>query len=242
MCDRCERQLDDGIEGSTALAAADHVQASDREGGESVTHSRERVADRELTPLPERGNVLLLAPSIGRSERAACMDLCSRHALDRTKLVHVLFMESAAERYRAVERRLRGHPAESAVLVVGSGGGVGARGPEPPADSYHVHQVTDPADLTGLGMALNRCLAEWADPDVQLALCFDSLSILLQYADLERVFRFLHMITGRLAEVAATSHFHLDPAAHDAQTIAQLSQVFDSRVEVDDAGERTVHR
>jgi archaellum biogenesis ATPase FlaH len=90
-------------------------------------------------------------------------------------------------------------------------------------------------------MALNDALGEWAAAG-EVTLCFDSLSILLQYADTERVFRFLHVLTNRLTELGASTHFHLDPAAHDERTIAQLAQAFDSRVSVDNEDDRVVRR
>ncbi|RXK51294.1 DUF7504 family protein [Halorientalis pallida] len=201
----------------------------------------ERVRDRDPDRFPDDGNVLLLAPSVGGAERDACTDMLPHDAAASTRVIHVLYMESAIERYRVVESHLPDHPAESAVVAVGAGGVVGERGPEPPAEHYHVQRLTDPGDLTGLGIALNDALGEWAAAG-DVTLCFDSLSILLQYADTERVFRFLHMLTNRLTELGASAHFHLDPAAHDEQTVAQLAQAFDSRVRVDREGDRVVRQ
>ncbi|MFD1589027.1 DUF835 domain-containing protein [Halorientalis brevis] len=194
--------------------------------------------DGDAPTVPAEGTVLILAPSIGGTEREACLEALSRHRFGATRVVHVLYMESAVERYRRIERHCHEHPVESAVIAVGSGGVVGQRGPEPDGD-YFVEALTDAADLTGLGMALNQVLSEWDDRETGLALCFDSLSILLQYAEFERVFRFLHTLTGTLADVGASAHFHLDPAAHDETEIAQLAPIFDSIVDVDEDWTRT---
>jgi hypothetical protein len=201
----------------------------------------ERVPGRDDESFPDDGTVLLLAPSVGGAERDACTGLLGHHDAANARTVHVLYMESAIERYRLVESRLPDHPVESAVVAVGAGGVVGRRGPEPPAEHYHVQRLTDPADLTGLGMTLSDVLGEWAAAG-DVTLCFDSLSILMQYADTERVFRFLHVLTNRLTELGASAHFHLDPAAHDERTVAQLAQAFDSRVSVGDDGDRVVGR
>lgn len=191
--------------------------------------------------VPATGTTLLLSSSIGTGERTTCLDLLSQSGFEATKAVHVLYMESGSERYRQIERYCHGHPEETAVIAVGSGGIVGERGPDPPGD-YYVKTLADAADLTGLGMALNDCLTEWEETGTELVCCFDSLSILLQYADTERVFRFLHMLTGKLSDVGATAHFHMDPVAHDEETVAKLSQVFDSIVELDEAGVCTIKR
>ncbi len=206
-----------------------------------MSGTRERTHDGDTPTVPAAGNALLLAPSIGGAERDACLDALSQHTFDSTRVVHVLYMESAVERFKRIERHCHDHPVESAVIAVGSGGVVGRRGPEPDGD-YFVEALTDAGDLTGLGVALNQVLSEWDQAGSDLALCFDSLSILLQYAEFDRVFRFLHMLTGKLATVDATAHFHLDPAAHDESEIAQLTPIFDSIVDVDESGGRTITR
>jgi hypothetical protein len=48
------------------------------------------------------------------------------------------------------------------------------------------------------------------------------------------------MLTNRLTELGASAHFHIDPAAHDEQTVAQLAQAFDDQVRVDGDGDRIV--
>lgn len=201
----------------------------------------EPVPDLDSGRVPDDGNVLLLAPSVGGAERDACTGMLSHHDAASTRTIHVLYMESAIERYRLVESRLSDHPVESAVVAIGAGGVVGERGPEPPAEHYHVQRLADPADLTRLGMALNDALGEWAAAG-DVMLCFDSLSILMQYAETERVSRFLQMLTSRLTELGASAHFHLDPAAHDEQTVTQLAQTFDSRVKVGDEDDHVVRR
>lgn len=200
----------------------------------------ERSVAVEREPLPAEGTVLLLAPSIGWAERDACTDILGHGSLDITNQIHVLYMESAAERYELIDEHLPHHPAETAVITVGTGEPIGRRGPAPPHRDYHVESVSDPADLTGLGMSLQDCLAAWRGDGYDVRVCFDSLSILLQYASIERVYRFLHVFTRRLTAVGATGHFHLDPAAHDEQTVARLSALFDSVVEVTNDGDRTV--
>jgi len=200
-----------------------------------------QIPEESQQPLPEQGNCLLLAPSIGGSERSNCLELLSKHNFETTKLIHVLYRESATDRHEMVERHFHEHPDESAVITVESSDPSGMGSSNTPSD-YYVESLTDAGDLTGLGIALNDCLSEWHAEGIELGLCFDSLSVLLQYADFERVFKFLHTLTGKLADVTATAHFHLDPVAHNDREVAQLRQVFDSVVEVDEDGTRTVSR
>jgi hypothetical protein len=64
--------------------------------------------------------------------------------------------------------------------------------------------------------------------DGQHVLWFDSVTDLLQYTDLETVFRFLHLTTKRIADVEATGYYHLTADVHDDQTIATLAPLFET--------------
>lgn len=205
--------------------------------GGAMSQRTERVADVPREQLPTAESSLLLARSHGGVERSTCIDLLSQHPFDVTKLVHVCYRESPTDRYEFVDRHCHEHPNESAVVTVSDSG----ESHSTPQD-YYVESVADPADLTGVGIALNKCLTQWDQPSVRLGLCFDSLSVLLQYAEFERVFKFLHTLTNKLAAVDATAHFHLDPSAHDEREVAQLRQVFDSVVRVEQSGDWAVER
>jgi hypothetical protein len=97
----------------------------------------------------------------------------------------------------------------------------------PPVRELDVGTDVDPADLTGLGIAI----AESLGPDT--AVCFDSLTAMLQYADRERAFQFLHALGERCASAASTVHLHLDPEAADETTVAALSTVVDAVVDTE---------
>lgn len=92
--------------------------------------------------------------------------------------------------------------------------------------SEAVRVVPDPADLTGVGMAVSDWV-EARDGGRPAGVCLDSLSTLLQYADSERAFRFLHALTGQFRTAGVDCHVHFDPAAHDERTVAQFRQLFD---------------
>jgi len=96
-----------------------------------------------------------------------------------------------------------------------------------------VEQVASPANLTQLGIQLTRCLDSLpgADADAQLVVCFNSITALLQYVDVEQTFKFLHIITDRFSDANALAHFHLDPDAHAEETINTLLPLFDAAVQ-----------
>lgn len=105
---------------------------------------------------------------------------------------------------------------------------------ELPDTSISIRTVSSPTDVTGLGMELSEIVEGWAETNKQPVVCFRSLTTLLQYADLETTFRFLHIMTGRFTSIDAIAHYHLNPNAHDDQEIRTLTQLADSIVKFDD--------
>lgn len=105
-----------------------------------------------------------------------------------------------------------------------------------PSTEPPVVELVRPGDLTGLGITVGQYLRSWDDQrgagdTPQLYVCFDSVTALLQYADVDTAIRFLHVFTGQLRTAETTSHFHLDPGALDNQTVDTLSYVFDTVIE-----------
>ncbi|MCG1004395.1 MULTISPECIES: hypothetical protein [Halobacterium] len=86
--------------------------------------------------------------------------------------------------------------------------------------------VAAPDDLTGLGIAVSERLRD-IPADAEPAVCVDSLTTLLQYADTDRAYRFLQVLCGRVRAAGGTVHCHADPAAHDAAELDRLVGLFD---------------
>jgi hypothetical protein len=107
-----------------------------------------------------------------------------------------------------------------------------------PPSNVSTASISSPGDLTGLGIKLSQCLSSWSGDAKPTAVHFDSLTTLLQFADLKRVFQFVHVVTGRIESAGAVGYFHLDPAAHDEQTVATLRSIFDDVYEYGSDGWR----
>lgn len=97
----------------------------------------------------------------------------------------------------------------------------------PEDDDVTVRSVSTPDDLTGLGITLSQALSTHEDALV----CFDSLTVVLQYVATETAYEFLNALTGHLYAADAKAYFYLDPAAHDTQTVEALASLFDAVVE-----------
>lgn len=105
-----------------------------------------------------------------------------------------------------------------------------------------VEYVSSPADLTGIGIGVSEQLRRIADANVdRTRVGFYSLSTLLMYSELETVFRFLHVITGRIESIDGLGIVTIDPTTHDLSTTNTLKQLFDGLIELRaDDGSREV--
>lgn len=183
-------------------------------------------------------NVLVLAPSSSSGVTAACADLLALEEPTDATVLGVTYAESASEWVERWETRVSSDPARGTVISVG---GTDTTSDGCVADAWTVIRVDPPSNLTRLGVAFTEALdgAREADDADGVALCFDSLTASLQYADVNRLFQFLHAVTGRIASAGGVGHYHLDPDACDDRTVATVAGLFDAVVEVDD-GEYTV--
>jgi hypothetical protein len=157
----------------------------------------------------------------------------------------VLFTQSTDEHLDAWERIAGTYPTRTHVANVvadersSADATVGSETSAQESDErvdYTVDHVGSPQNLTRLGVRITDCLDEWAEtaPDRQVAVCFQSVSTLLQYVEVPQAFKFLNVVTERCRATDAIAHYHLDPHAHDESTIETLVDLFDVVVEYED--------
>ncbi|WP_246391930.1 DUF7504 family protein [Halosimplex pelagicum] len=185
-------------------------------------------------------NILLLSPSLDSHDDEACLDLLTVTDPTEENVLSVTFTQSATDRIDLWDAHVDERPARAGIISVGEitrSASADTTSTQRPVGPLTIETVSDPDDLTDLGITLNTFLSEWGDDDNQTVACFHSLTPLLQYADLQRVFRFLHVLTGRLETSDAVAHYHMDPNAHDQQTISTLRPLFDAIVDLDEDSE-----
>ena len=193
----------------------------------------------DLSQLEGATNVLLQSPSLGSHGKDAGLRLLTRTPPEKTNVLTVSYVETPPEFVSRWNAGAGTPPTRGGIVTVGQG----EAAVNDPA--WAVRAVENPSDLTGVGIELSELLsgmAKAADDDEHIAFCFDSITSLLQYADVQRAFRFLHVVTGRVKTVGGTGHYHLDPEAHDQQTMATLKGLFDAVVAVDENGSWTIQR
>lgn len=177
-------------------------------------------------------NILVLVPSMAAGEEDLCMDLLTIEEPEDANVLAVDLTHTPDDRIAAWDEHVGVRPAALQLVSVGDtvrSTAAASATPDPPVDI-----VADPGDLTGIGMAVTKYLERWADDDARAVFCLHSLSALLQYADLERAFQFLHVLSGRFDAIDAVAHYHMDPSAHDERTVNTIASLFDAVVEYRD--------
>ena len=206
--------------------------------------------DSEELPLGDRigedaHNVLLFAPPMEPCADDGCVDLLTVDPPAEEDVLFVTFVESPDERLD-VWRSRAGHELPARVGFVDVDDetrSAAAAGPvEAPGGGVTVRSVASPADLTDVGIKVSTFLGDWEGDGNRTLLCFQSVTTMLQYVDLHRAFRFLHVLTGRVRATDGLAHYHLDPTAHDERTINTLKTLFDGVAEWDGESWRIQNR
>jgi hypothetical protein len=92
--------------------------------------------------------------------------------------------------------------------------------------------ASDPGDLTGIGIGVTEFVRRRYEGDRAARVGVHSLSTMLMYADLRRLFQFLHVVTGRIAACGFVGAFVADGGVLDDRELAILRQPFDALVEL----------
>ena len=179
--------------------------------------------DDILQRLDGATNVLLAEPAIGQGR-----ERCTSLLLDRHQHPNVLFVTYTRQPSACIEQVDDGVE-NVGVITVGNGSTATSE------EGATIESVSSASDLTGLGIEIGQFLSEWQPP---VSICFDSLTSMLQYVEFQTAYEFVHVITGQIHAAGATSHFHIDPRAHDETHVAGLTSLFDAKVSFD--GEPTV--
>ena len=121
-------------------------------------------------------------------------------------------------------------PAERFAIVDVSGDGDDGE-----IDGVSVRAVGSPGDLTGMSLAFAKQLQllEERGAATEARVVIDSVSALVMYADLQTVFRFLHVFTSRLDSAGLFGIFTLQPGMHDEQETNTIRTLFDSQATIE---------
>ncbi len=111
-------------------------------------------------------------------------------------------------------------------------------------DSENIKIASSPVDLTGIGVKISQFFEEFfmKKNTRKIQLHINSLSTILMYSNIQTVFRFLHVFTGRIKAAGALGIYVLESGMHDEQSIATLKQLLDGMIEIKSENDRNLIR
>ncbi|MFA1609555.1 DUF7504 family protein [Halobellus rubicundus] len=188
----------------------------------SLEQAVERIGDANA--------VLVLRPRTAAAADGRCKRLLL-NGRDEVDVLGVDFSTPPSGWYDEWAEVVDGGPANAALITTPD-----LADADDPAEALSVETVASPSNLTGVGVKFTPYLNEWNDPVVTV----ESLTVLLQYADPQIVYRFLHVLTSRLRAADACGQFFFDSTAQDDQTVELLKTLFDAVLEYEGDDEWTV--
>ncbi|ERH11552.1 MAG: hypothetical protein J07HB67_00560 [halophilic archaeon J07HB67] len=189
------------------------------------------------TAIEPGSNILVSGPSMS-GKRDLALDVLAEGTDDGDGAIFVTTKDGADQVLELYERRTpyQGKPV-AVVDCVTRQQGVGEV-----REDDRIKYASSPVDMTRIGIQLSEFLeAFYQERNIrQNRVVLHSLSTLLMYSDLQTVFRFLHVFTGRIQSVDGLGVYVIDSGAHDDQTMNTIRQLFDGVVRLDEDGDREV--
>ncbi len=101
-------------------------------------------------------------------------------------------------------------------------------------ENENIKIASSPVDLTGIGVKISQFFEDFfMKKNIRKTqLHINSLSTILMYSNIQTVFRFIHVFTGRIKAAGALGIYVIESGMHDEQAIATLKQLFDGMVEI----------
>lgn len=101
-------------------------------------------------------------------------------------------------------------------------------------ENENIKIASSPVDLTGIGVKISQFFEEYfMKKNIRKTqLHINSLSTILMYSNIQTVFRFLHVFTGRIKAAGSLGIYMIESGMHDEQAISILKQLFDGMIEI----------
>lgn len=102
-------------------------------------------------------------------------------------------------------------------------------------DTETIKRVSSPVNLTGISVNITNFFEKfWMKKGIRKTrLCIHSLSTMLMYSNLQTVFRFLHVFTGRIKSADAVGVYVVESGMHDEKTLVTLKQLVNGVIEIE---------
>ncbi|AHG01251.1 hypothetical protein HALLA_02415 (plasmid) [Halostagnicola larsenii XH-48] len=173
---------------------------------------------------PDVTSTLIQADTATKRERASCQDILATARGEAPNVVLIRYKRIGESALSEIVAR-----ANRTTII-----SIGYTQPTPSRleSDVEIIRIDSPTDLTRLGIVTTGIVSGWKSQPAKSILCFDTVSVLLQYKTVKQVFQFLHILLAKLRSAGVTSYFHLDHTAESQQDVNSLKPIFDNILEV----------
>jgi len=114
----------------------------------------------------------------------------------------------------------------------------------PEIDNENITFVTSPLDLTSIGVRISQFFEKFFDEKniMNIQLHVDSISTILMYSNIQTVFKFLHVFTGRIKAIGGMGIYVIEKGMHEEQKIGILKHLFDGMIDIESENEKNFIR
>jgi len=111
-------------------------------------------------------------------------------------------------------------------------------------EDENIRIANSPVDLTGIGVKISYFFEEFITKKNirKNQLHMNSISTILMYSNIQTVFRFLHVFTGRIKSTGSLGIYLIESGMHDEQTLATIKQLFDGIIEIESVDDKNFIR
>ncbi|GAA0518917.1 hypothetical protein GCM10008992_18660 [Halorubrum aquaticum] len=173
----------------------------------------------------------MLAPSQESPDDGACIDLLTHDPPEHTNVLSVTLSASPAERLSVWQREAGSELPTRVTIVDGRREMTTDRLPVSESGSISVRGLPEDADLHDVGFAIASQLGAWKDTDETTVLCLHSVTRLLAAYETDRVIALITALNRLCERLGVIAHSHVDPDAHDEETVATLRPLYDTVIE-----------
>ncbi len=195
--------------------------------------------DDAIGGIKKGSNIMLIGPPMSGKE--AILNLIMYHgAKSEDAVITVTTRESAAhilEWFKENKLTLPMSKIGIVDCVVKTLGGAAT-------ETENIKIASSPVDLTGIGVKISQFFEEFfMKKNIRkIQLHINSLSTILMYSNIQTVFRFLHVFTGRIKAAGALGIYVIESGMHDEQAIVTLKQLFGGMIEIKSENDRNFIR
>lgn len=200
---------------------------------ESATANQTTNAKTEalLDLVKGSSNILIKGPEDHVSEDNLCSRLMMPRPQESMNILLILVEQTPRQRLSILENYLSGDVNNISIIDIHTYNK--GRDSDSTKNQIEEYTVSSPTDLRRIGILASKILSDWEEAG-QTAICIHSLSDFIEAAENKsNLFRFVHILRGRVRTTNSRAHYHVHPDKHDPQTLQTFTQLFDTELQYD---------